>query len=195
MIPFLYTAAQTGVSVAWFGQEIKHNCSFTKDEIENILRAGDIQVLKDAVNQFSFSKARKTHQGYYAIIGSSDGYQVFLFFNRITALKTWMFCSSFMDYEEGKSNIQTLTQYFDGSYADNPIPHQRLNTGAEYQVYFFKDRMVNVLYGDFEEHEDKEVMHLVKMTPFSYETLRWNPLYRFDELYRDVVYIKKIDRK
>lgn len=173
--------------------EICSNSEYSKEEVEALIASKELLRWNNLVETFSFTCVRETYQGYYSMISLKEGCRLFLFFDWDLSVRCYFFTDGFVEKSAAENQIKEVHLLPESGGVDTDLPYYDLNTGSNYKVFFFQDVIEVVQYTQSEEQVN--LCMAVREIPFGYEELRWNPFVRFDDLLKDISYIRKIDRQ
>ena len=188
-----YNAENSKTIVVNNWDEICSNSDYSKEEVEALFATKELIHWNDLVETFSFTCVRETYQGYYSIISLKEGCRLFLFFDWDLNVRCYFFTDGFVERTAVENQIKEVWLLPESGMVDTALPYYDLNTGSNYKVFFFQDGIEVVQYTQTVEHIN--LYMAVREIPFGYEELRWNPCIRFDDLLKDISYIRKIDRQ
>lgn len=126
---------------------------------------------------FEITFVRKTIQGYYTIVPSKTGENLFLFFDPSLHLTTCVLCGEFDTCEETDRKVQSVTIDYTGNrphLKDANTPYYFPDTGTLYIYFFCSDGCIVASYKptSFDELNCTEVCSLIAMKKFDNQELQ-----------------------
>lgn len=183
-----------GVCVDNRTKDISISVELTDKEMAALLNGNDVAGLKDICGYLPISKVRSTHKGYYARVDSGSRTYL-LFFDRKTKFCNWISFPELYSVEKAHAAVPYPKMRFSPLHGtiwySSSLPHYRLNTGSEYQVFYYSDGVEIVWYTNPVEYGE---FFPKKVRTISYAELLLNPFFRWSFPYEDIMYIRKIDR-